>query len=100
MEDQVSKLKKEITELKRILYVIASPFTTCCNSNGLLKYDHNKEDYDQLKTFKNIPDDLSDCEVDMKYCLYQWIGPEGYETPVLLGYIDYVNETFYKINEV
>ncbi len=93
----ITELKRQNDELKYILYSITASRTSCCDSSGTLDQSHNKEYHDLLKTYKNIPDDLTNCEVDMKSCLYEWIGFTGYETPVLLGYIDDANKTFYKI---
>lgn len=97
MEDQISELKKEITELKYILYSITEGRTDCCNPGPPLKYE--PEYLAKYKTYTDIPDDLDLCYVDMKSCLYRF-NDEDDIFGILLGYLDHKHKKFYKINKL
>jgi hypothetical protein len=97
MEDQISELKKEITDLKYILYSIIDDITYNDDHNTPLKYE--PEYLAKYKTYTDIPDNLDLCYVDIKNCLYR-LNDEDDIFGILLGYLDHEHKKFYKINKI
>jgi hypothetical protein len=99
----MENLKEE--KLKYILYSLAfKDVQSCCIIYGPIHYPYCKHSIDNIRSFTNIPDDLYDCFLDDNNFLFKDIKYKSNNIDfghkkhsILLGYVDYVDKTFYKI---